>query len=114
VRLLDRLGLSSRFAAICGADTFGLKKPDPELLRRTLGRAGGAPVERAVMVGDSANDIDMARAARIPVIAVDFGYTETPVGELNADRVISGFRDLPKAVFELLGNSIVGARAQPT
>ena len=50
VRLLDALGLSSRFVAICGADTFGLKKPDPELLRRTLGRA--APAERAVMVGD--------------------------------------------------------------
>src|SRR5262245_4163851 len=109
VRLLDALGLSKRFVAICGADTFGLKKPDPELLRRTLGRAGGR-AERAVMVGDSANDVDMARAAGIPVIAVNFGYTETPVGELNADRVISAFRDLPTAVFALLGNP-VGVRA---
>ena len=54
------------------------------------------------MVGDSANDVDMARAAGIPVIAVDFGYTETPARELSADLVISGFGDLPKAVFGLL------------
>ncbi|HZN29498.1 MAG TPA: phosphoglycolate phosphatase [Xanthobacteraceae bacterium] len=112
VRLLDALGLSSRFVAICGADTFGLKKPDPELLRRTLGRAG-ARAERAVMVGDSANDVDMARAAGVPVVAVDFGYTETPASELNADLVISAFRDLPKAIFGLLGNP-VGARAETT
>src|SRR5712691_1139179 len=101
VRLLDALGLSKRFAVICGADTFGLKKPNPELLHRTLERAAARP-DCAVMVGDSANDVDMARAAGIPVIAVDFGYTEIPVRELKADLVISGFRDLPKAVFGLL------------
>ncbi len=101
VRLLDALGLSKRFAVICGADTFGLKKPNPELLHRTLERAAARP-DCAVMVGDSVNDVDMARAAGIPVIAVDFGYTEIPVRELKADLVISGFRDLPKAVFGLL------------
>ena len=41
VRLLDALALSERFATICGGDTFGLQKPDPELLRRTIARAGG-------------------------------------------------------------------------
>src|SRR5579859_1508561 len=39
--LLDRLGMSSRFAAICGADTFGVSKPDPAILRETVARAGG-------------------------------------------------------------------------
>ena len=67
----------------------------------TLERAA-AWSDCAVMVGDSSNDVDMARAAGIPVIAVDFGYTEVPAGELNADLVISGFGDLPKAVFGLL------------
>ena len=81
MRLLDALGLSARFAAICGADTFGRQKPDPELLRGTIARAGGR-VEHAVMVGDSFADIAMARAAGIPVIAVDFGYTMVPVREL--------------------------------
>jgi phosphoglycolate phosphatase len=100
-RLLDALDLSRRFAVICGADTFGLKKPDPELLRRTIARAGSR-CEWAVMVGDSIHDIEMARLAGMPVVAVDFGYTEAPIGELKADLVISRFCDLPKAVFGLL------------
>jgi phosphoglycolate phosphatase len=100
VLLLDALGLSQRFAAICGADTFGVSKPDPEILRRTIARAEG---DGAVMVGDSATDIATARAAKIPVIAVDFGYTDTPVVELAPDRIISHFTDLPEAVFALIG-----------
>ena len=102
VRLLDALGLANRFAAICGADTFGLQKPHPDLLRRTIARAGGDP-GHAVMVGDSISDIATARAAGVPVVAVDHGYTETPVGELGPDRVISTFAELPSAVFDLLG-----------
>ena len=108
VRLLDALDLSRRFVAICGADTFGMQKPDPELLRRTIAQAGGH-ADRAIMVGDSINDIATARAAGIPVVAVDFGYTETPVGELGPDRVISALADLPNAVFGLLGGG--GAHA---
>jgi phosphoglycolate phosphatase len=103
VRLLDALGLSARFAAICGADTFGMQKPDPELLRRTIARAGGR-TDAAVMVGDSISDIATARAAGTPVIAVDYGYTETPVRELGPDRVIGTLHDLPNAVFDLLGS----------
>jgi phosphoglycolate phosphatase len=101
VRLLDALGLSARFVAICGSDTFGVQKPNPELLRRTIARAGGR-IDAAVMVGDSISDIATARAAGTPVVAVNYGYTETPVGELGPDRVISALHDLPSAVFELL------------
>jgi len=101
VRLLEALGLAPRFAAICGQDTFGLQKPDPEVLRRTVARAGGK-IECALMVGDSGIDIDMAREAAIPVVAVDFGYTETPLSLLAPDRIISRFDDLPAAVHELL------------
>jgi phosphoglycolate phosphatase len=101
VRLLDALGLSTRFVAICGADTFGVQKPNPELLRRTIALAGGQ-IDAAVMVGDSISDIATARAAGTPVIAVDYGYTETPVGELSPDRVIGMLSELPNAVFELL------------
>jgi phosphoglycolate phosphatase len=101
VRLLDALGLSKRFVAVCGADTFGLRKPNPDFLRRTIARAGGE-LTHAVMVGDSISDIATARAARVPIIAVDYGYTETPVAELGADRMISALTELPSAVFDLL------------
>ena len=103
-RLLDTLHLTDRFAAICGQDTFGMQKPDPEVLRLTVRRAGGEP-ERAIMVGDSKTDVHTARAARVPVVAVDFGYSDVPIATLKPDRLISSFADLPRAVVELAGCS---------
>jgi phosphoglycolate phosphatase len=99
--LLDRLELSHRFAAICGADTFGIAKPDPSFLRQTVARAGGN-MAATIMVGDAGTDVGVARRASVPVIGVTFGYTETPIEKLNPDRVISSMLDLPAAVFELL------------
>ena len=100
VMLLKQLGLADRFAAICGPDTFGMQKPDPEVLRRTIAAAGGNS-QHAVMIGDSLTDIRTARGAGVPVIAVDFGYTDRPVTELGPDRVISGFSQLPAAIAAL-------------
>ena len=100
VRLLDALGLSHRFAAICGQDTFPMRKPDPEMLRLTIAKAGGS-ADRAVMVGDSMTDVLTAKNAAVPVVAVDFGYTETPPAQMGADRLISHFDALPAAVRSL-------------
>ena len=99
-RLLDTLQLSARFAAICGQDTFGIQKPDPQIFRATVTRAGGSP-ERAVMVGDSVTDLRTARAAQVPVVAVDFGYTDQPVATFAPDRVIGSFSELPGAISSL-------------
>lgn len=98
--LLGRLELADRFAAICGADTFLARKPDPIALTETIRRAGGVP-EAALMVGDSKTDIDTAKAAGIPVVAVDFGYTPVPVSELGPDAVISHYDELLGAVTRL-------------
>jgi phosphoglycolate phosphatase len=97
VLLLEELKLADRFEAICGQDTFSIQKPDPEILRRTIAAAGGS-LQRAIMIGDSVTDIRTARAAGVPVIAVDFGYSERPVSEYGPDRVISHFAQLPAAV----------------
>ncbi len=101
LRLLGALGLADRFAAICGADTFAVQKPDPAILHGTVARAGGHSGV-AIMVGDAITDIAVARAAGIAVIAVDFGYSETPVAELAPDRIVSSFDHLPEVVFGLL------------
>lgn len=98
--LLGRLGLAQRFVAICGQDTFGVQKPNPEVLHRTIAAAGGHP-DLAVMIGDSENDIRTAKAAGVPVIAVDFGYTEQPVADFAPDRIISHFSELPAALAAL-------------
>ncbi|MGC2812048.1 MAG: HAD family hydrolase [Bradyrhizobium sp.] len=99
-RLLDQLGLSGRFSAICGADTFGVSKPNPAILRQTVARAGGQ-LSSAVMVGDAGPDIGVARRAGIPVIGVGFGYTEVPIVDLKPDRLVDHLRDLPAAVESL-------------
>jgi phosphoglycolate phosphatase len=96
-RLLDQLDLSPRFAAICGADTFGVAKPDPAILQQTVARAGGA-LASTIMVGDSGTDIGVARRAGVPVIGVSFGYTDIPISQLKPDRLIHHMRDLPAAV----------------
>jgi phosphoglycolate phosphatase len=100
-RLLDELGLSPRFAAICGADTFGVSKPDPAILRQTIARAGGDP-SSTIMVGDAGTDIGVARRTGIPVIGVTFGYTDVPIADLEPDRLIDHMRELPGAVDDLL------------
>jgi phosphoglycolate phosphatase len=100
-RLLDRLHLTNRFVAICGADTFGVSKPDPAILRQTVLRAGGQ-IGSAIMVGDAGPDVGVARRAGIPVIGVSFGYTEIPMAELNPDELIAAMAELPAAVDRLI------------
>lgn len=95
--LLDALQMTQRFAAIVGQDTYKIAKPDPEVLRRTIVAAGGDPVH-AVMIGDSETDILTARAAELPVVAVDFGYSARPVSEYGPDRLISHFDQLLEAI----------------
>lgn len=99
-QLLDELGILGRFAAVGGGDSFDVKKPDPNHLFQTIALAGGAP-DYAVMVGDSETDIATAKAAKVPVIAVDFGYTTEPVSTFEPDRIISDFSELYDAVAEL-------------
>jgi phosphoglycolate phosphatase len=100
-RLLDQLTLSARFAAICGADTFGVSKPDPIILQQTVARAGG-DMAAVIMVGDAGPDVGVARRAGVPVIGVEFGYTDVPIAELKPDRLIGHMRDLPAAVESLI------------
>ena len=98
--LLEKLEVAERFAFICGQDTFGRAKPDPTPLLETI-RASGGAAEGSIMVGDSRTDIDTARAAGVPVIAVDFGYTDVPVAAFAPDAVISHFDQLWAAVAAL-------------
>jgi len=99
--LLDRLGLSGRFAAICGADTFGVSKPDPAIFRQTVERAGG-DISKALMVGDAGTDVGVARRAGVPVVGVAFGYSDVPMVDLKPDRLINHMHELPEAVEGLM------------
>lgn len=98
--LLTELDLSQYFDAVVGGDTFPVSKPGAEPVHGAISRAGGT-VTGSVMIGDSVTDINAARNAGIPVIAVDFGYTPVPVEQLGPDRIISHFDELAGAVAAL-------------
>ncbi|WP_321389660.1 HAD family hydrolase [Emcibacter sp.] len=101
-KLLKALELDDFFCALTGGDSFDYKKPDPRHLTSTL-ELMGCPPEGAVMVGDSANDIDAARNAALPVVGVTFGYTPVPVEELKPNRVIDHFDQLIPALRDIMG-----------
>ena len=99
--LLDALNMTSRFAAIVGPDAAPAPKPDPRHLAAAIAAAGGR-MDRALMVGDSINDIAAARAAQVPSIVVSFGYTDIAPAELGADHLIEHFDALPALARRLL------------
>ncbi len=106
--LLEKLGLTHYFEAITGGDTFEHRKPDARHLTGTIERAGGY-VSRSVMVGDSINDIAVAKNAGVPVIAVPFGYSDVPVSSLAPDVIITHYDEL---TVELVEGLLKGAEAK--
>ena len=97
-KLFRELGLRHRFAAFLGGDSLGpdKAKPAPDLLHAMRARAGTSGP--AAFVGDSHFDIDAAKAAGLPSIAVSFGFLKQPVETLGADAVIDHFDELIPAL----------------
>ncbi len=92
--LLTRLGIRTRFAAMLGADTLPVRKPDPEHLRETVRRAGGAEA-RSVLVGDTVTDRDTARNAGVPIVLVNFGPQAVRTPDLAPDALLDHYDALP-------------------
>lgn len=97
-RLLAALALRDRFAVLIGGDTLekelgrkGFAKPHPAGLHAMVERCGGG---RAAFVGDSIYDIEAARNAGLPSVAVSFGFLHGPVEALGSDAVIDTYDDL--------------------
>jgi phosphoglycolate phosphatase len=99
--LLDALDMARLFEAVVGPDAAPAAKPDPRHLEAAVAAAGGQ-VGRALMVGDAATDAGAARALRVPLVLVSFGYTDTPVVDLEPDILIDHFDQLPQAAARLL------------
>ena len=95
-KLLSDHGLLPFFALVAGPDTFGVAKPDPAHLLRCLPHGGPA-----IMVGDSEPDIMAAKAARLPVIAVAWGYAQRPLASLAPDAIALTMHDVPPLVTTL-------------
>jgi len=101
--ILGALDLARFFTAVAGGDTVpGVRKPDPRHLMHVLDQLGAAPGD-AVMVGDSHNDVNVAKAAGVATVAVTFGYAHGPAEDLGADVLIDHFDDLLPALGRLAG-----------
>ena len=99
--LVDALGLTPRFAALTGGDTFAFSKPDPRHLFETIRLAGGDPA-RTAYVGDSRVDFETAQAAGIAMVGVTYGYTDVPMADLGPARLCRPGADVGAAVLSLL------------
>lgn len=100
--LLPALGLSRYFDAIHGSGRLDVSKPDARVFHAVIEELGG-PGAGAVMIGDSLTDVKTARAAGVPVILLDYGYTPEPAKCLGADAVTSDFAQIPELARRLLG-----------
>jgi len=97
-RFLDAIGWGTRFEALVGGDTVGVRKPDPAPLLEAIARGGGG---RAAFVGDSITDTTTGKNANIPTVAVSFGFSDRPADQLGADRLIDHFDELIPALRSL-------------
>jgi phosphoglycolate phosphatase len=97
--LLHRLDLMQWIDVVVGGDTCERRKPDPQPLLFACASLALSP-SQAVMVGDSSNDVAAARAARIPVICVPYGYNEgQDPYSLACDAMIESLAELPELLW---------------
>lgn len=97
--LMDKLGMSHYFDRIVGGDDLDRNKPHADHIYAAVGHRRRKPI---VMIGDSLPDVLSARAAKVPVIVMAYGYSSVPVMKLGADRILRNFRELPSALHEVL------------
>jgi phosphoglycolate phosphatase len=92
--LLHAKGLDHFFSQVFGGDSFERKKPDPLPLLKTCEALGTLPTQ-TLMVGDSINDAQAARAAACPVALVRYGYNHgQPIDAVDADVHVDSLTEL--------------------
>jgi len=104
--LILKLKIDSYFNVITGGDTFNYRKPNPKHLIDTISLLGGIK-ENALMIGDSITDIQAARNAGIPSIAVSWGYTDIAPKDLGANKTITEGVELIPAIKSIFKNIII-------
>jgi phosphoglycolate phosphatase len=100
--LLREFGLDALISAVGGGDSFPTRKPDPRHMLATIAAAGGSP-DRAVAVGDHANDVAAASGAGLPCIFAAWGYG-TPAMAAGAAATAASFNEVPALARALLSD----------
>jgi phosphoglycolate phosphatase len=99
--LLKKIGIYDFFEYVAGSDTFDYCKPDPRHLTSVVEILDG-DVKKTIMIGDSESDANAAKAAEIPVILLENGYTEKNTTEIYHNHLIKDFIGIEKIISEYL------------
>ena len=96
--LLRQMRIDAYFEIVIAGDTLPQKKPDPLPLTHTCRHFGIAPAQM-LMIGDSLNDAQAARAAGCPVFCVTYGYNEgADVRELDVDAIVGSLLEVTRLI----------------
>ena len=101
IDLLKKIGIYDFFEYVAGHDTFDYCKPDPRHLTTVVEILGG-DIKKSLMIGDSENDANAAKAAGIPVILLEDGYTEKKITEIYHNHLVKDFIGIEKIVSKYL------------
>ena len=101
VDLLKKIGIYDFFEYVAGSDTFDYCKPDPRHLTDVVEILDG-DIKKTIMIGDSETDANAAKAAEIPVILLENGYTEKNTTEIYHNHLIKDFIGIEKIVLKYL------------
>ena len=99
--LLKKIGIYDFFEYVAGSDTFDYCKPDPRHLTSVVEILDG-DIKKTVMIGDSETDANAAKAAEIPVILLENGYTEKNTTEIYHNHLIKDFIGIEKIISKYL------------
>ena len=97
IDLLKKIGIYDFFEYVAGSDTFDYCKPDPRHLTSVIEILDG-DLKKTIMIGDSETDANAAKAAGIPVILLENGYTEKNTNEIYHNHLIKDFIGVEKIV----------------
>ena len=99
--LLKKIGIYDYFEYVAGSDTFDYCKPDPRHLTTVVEILDG-DIKKSIMIGDSETDANAAKAAEIPIILLEDGYTEKNKDEIYHNHLIKDFIGIEKIISEYL------------
>jgi phosphoglycolate phosphatase len=99
--LLKKIGIYDFFEYVAGSDTFDYCKPDPRHLTNVVEILDG-DIKKTIMIGDSETDANAAKAAEIPVILLENGYTEKNTTEIYHNHLIKDFTGVEKIIKKYL------------
>ena len=103
VDLLKKLKIYDYFEYVAGSDTFDYCKPDPRHLTNVIEIMQG-DINKSLMIGDSETDAESARAAGLPFILIEDGYTEKKVSEINHNYLIKDFVNIEEIINKYLNH----------